>query len=202
MVAIDHYRYGCATAKDRGTCTSTLRVPWARAETAMLAGIREQLLSEDAFQRFQRAVRTELKRQAPNPAEARAQLTAAEHLRENILAALRAGIITPSTKAELIAAEAAVNAAQAELDAIHHDSAVQLLPRMRDEWRRLVAGLNSDRRDEVREAVHDLIGTASVFESGGVIYAETAKSEIRMVAGAGFVPNLTPHRFVLGRSRR
>lgn len=200
MVAIDRYRYGCAAAKDRGTCTSKLRVPRAGAEQAMLAGIREQLLSDEAFQKFQREVRAEMKREAPDPSEAKAKLAEAERLRENILAALRAGIITPSTKAELIAAEAAVKAAQDELRAFRRASVEQILPRMQEEWRRLVAELGSDRREEVREAVHELIGTASVIEERGVIYAETNACQIRMVAGAGFVPNLTePYRFRLGR---
>ena len=154
----------------------------------MLAGIREQLLSDDAFRKFQRAVRAELKQQVPDPAAARKQLVDAERMRENILAALRAGIITPSTKAELIAAEAAVKTAQTELEALQHDEVAQLIPRVREAWRRLVADINSDRRDEVREAVHELIGTASVIEQDGVIYAETNACQIRMVAGAGFEP--------------
>lgn len=199
MVSIDRYRYGCAAAKDRGTCQSRLCVPRKAAERAMLAGIREQLLSEQAFQKFQRIVRAEIKRQTPDPAAARAKLAAAEQLRENILAALRAGIITPSTKAELIAAEAAVKAAQAELAALHRDDVTQIIPRLREAWKRLVAELGSDRRDDVREAIHELIGTASVIEQGGVIYAETRHCQIGMVAGAGFVPNLTPHRFILAR---
>ena len=188
MVAIDRYRYGCAAAKDRGTCTSRVRFSRAASENAMLAGVREELLSEDAFKRFQRAVRDEMRRHAPDPAAARTALTKAEGVRQNILAALRAGIITPSTRSELLAAEKAVEEAKRAVDAIKHSDVTQILPRTREVWRRLVESLGSDRRAEVREAIHELIGTASVFEENGVVYAKVQSSQIRMVAGAGFEP--------------
>jgi len=191
MVAIDRYRYGCAAAKDRGTCTSRVRFSRAASENAMLAGVREELLSEDAFKRFQRAVRDELRRHAPDPAAARTALTKAEGVRQNILAALRAGIITPSTRSELLAAEKAVEEAKRAVDAIKHSDVTQILPRTREVWRRLVESLGSDRRAEVREAIHELIGTASVFEENGVVYAKVQSSQIRMVAGACYVPSLT-----------
>lgn len=200
MVAIDRYRYGCAAAKDRGTCTSRLRVPREAAEEAMLQGVRDELLSESAFQRFQRAVRDELRRQRRDPGAARAKLAAAEKVRENILAALRAGVITPSTRAELLAAEAAVEAAKGELAQQAANSVEQLLPRARETWRRLIAALGSDRSQDVREAVHELVGTASVVEEGGEIFAELESSQIRLVAGARYGSNLTARiRIKLGR---
>jgi DNA invertase Pin-like site-specific DNA recombinase len=201
MVAVDRYRYGCATAKDRGTCTSRVRVPRAAAEAALLAGIKENLLSEDAFQQFQREVQAEMKRAAPDPAAARAALASAERLRENILAALRAGIITPSTRAELIAAESAVEDAKAALAELRRDTTVQLLPRAREIWRGLVGRLE-DVRDipKAREAIREMIGTASVVQDGDSLYAELGESEIRLVAGARYVRYLTaPARVLLHR---
>lgn len=45
MVVVDGHSYGCATAKDRGICAGGVRVPRKAAETALLAGIKENLLS-------------------------------------------------------------------------------------------------------------------------------------------------------------
>lgn len=200
MVAVDRYRYGCAAAKDRGTCSSRVHVPRAQAEHAMLAGIREQLLSDDAFQRFQRAVRDELRGRRPEPAEAKATLAAAERQRQNILAALRAGIITPSTRQELLDAERSVSEASAALEATKPINMTQILPRAREIWRRLVNSLGSDRCVEVREAVREIIGTAKVIEQNGVIFAEVESRQIRMVAGACYVHNLTTcARIQIGR---
>lgn len=191
MVAIDRYRYGCATAKDRGTCSSRIRFARAPAEDALLAGVRRELLSEAAFKRFQHSVQAALKRYAPDPSAAKISLASAERQRQNILAALRAGIITPSTRAELLAAEKSVAEAQRALEAIRRTDVAQILPRAREVWRRLVAELGSDRRAEVREAVRELIGTASVIEENGKIFAQIESGQIRMVAGAGYVPSLT-----------
>jgi hypothetical protein len=200
MVVVDRYRYGCATAKDRGTCTSRLRVPRKQAEAAMLGGIKETLLSDEAFQHFQRAVRAELKRQTPDTAALNGALAAAERVHSNIMAALRAGIITPSTKAELLAAEAAVTRAKVDLSGTSRQDITRFLPRAREHWERLVADLASQRQADVREAVRELVGTASVTEENGVIYAELESSQIRMVAGACYVFNLTtPARIQIGR---
>jgi DNA invertase Pin-like site-specific DNA recombinase len=198
MTIVDRYRYGCSRAKNRGTCSSRVRVPRKAAETALLAGIRQNLLSEEAFQQFQRDAIEEMKRTAPDPAAARAALAAAEKVRDNILAALRAGIITPSTRAELIAAETAIEQARKGLAAVRKETTVHLLPRAREVWRGLVTQLDNMRDvPKAREAIHEMIGTASVIQQDGAIYAELGASEIRMVAGAGFGRYLTKPTKVL-----
>lgn len=198
MTMVDGYRYGCAMAKNRGTCTSRVRVPRVAAEKALLAGIRQNLLSEESFRQFQRDAIEEAKRTTRDPAAARAALAAAEKVRDNILAALRAGIITPSTRAELITAEHDVDRARKAVAALRRDTTVQLLPRAREIWHQMVARLE-DMRDvpKAREAIHELIGTASVIQQGDAIYAELGANEIRMVAGARFVRYLTSASRVL-----
>lgn len=201
MIVSDPYAYVCADHKDRGTCPSTLRVPRRGAEDAILTGIREQLLSEAAFKLFARAVRAELARVAPSPDGARRKLAEAERVRGNILAAIRAGIITPSVRAELEAAEDDVAAAQRELESIRTWAPESFLPRARDVWNKLVADLGDVAANEVsaREALRTLIGNnIPVRNDNGVLVAEiTPLSQLAVVAGARFVPQQRPFCVVI-----
>lgn len=207
MVVVDKYRYGCSTRKDRGesACSSTLRVPRADAEHALLAGIRRDLLSEAAFQQFQRGVTAALKQTAPDSEAVRRRLADAERVHANIMVALRAGIITASTKAEMLDAEQAIATARAELTALRNYQPSQILPRARETWLRMVDRL-SDLRDipAAREAIRELIGESiTVKNENGALVAEIApssESQIKLVAGARFGLYLTePYRVPLSR---
>ena len=196
LVIVDRYRYGCSTHKDRGdtACPSRIRVPREAAEHALLAGVRAELLSEAAFARYQRGVTAVLKTAAPDLAGAARRVAEAEQVQANIMAALRAGIITASTKAELITAEKGVALAQAELAALRSYQPSQIVPRMRERWRGIVAGL-TDRRDvpAVRQALRELVGENIIVRNkNGALVAEIApSSQINLVAGAGSVLYLT-----------
>lgn len=205
LVVVDAYSYGCAHAKDRGTCSSKLRVRRKEAEHALLAGARAQL-TDEAFKEFQRECAKLLKQSTPDAGEAQRNLAAAERQRENILAALRAGIITPSTKAELIAAEGAVDEAQRALQAAKAVQPARLLPQARAVWDGLVATLEAQARNvpQLREALRQIIGDSVrvLRNENGDPFAEVAGSQISVVAGAGFGPYLTaPFRIPL-RSKR
>ncbi len=193
MVVIDRYRYGCAIAKDRGTCKSTIRFPRASAEAALLAGIKEHLLTDAAFQVFQREAAAAMKRAMPDTDQAKRRAADAERMHGNIMAALRAGIITPSTKAELQATESEVRAARADLAAAESFQPSQFLPRAREVWRRLASTIEEGGRDipAMRSAVAEIVGERIVVhEKAGDLFAEIAGSahQITVVAGAGFEP--------------
>lgn len=194
MVRVDRYRYGCATAKDRGTCTSRLRIASKIAEDALLAGIRQQLLSDDAYRRFLAAVTAALKTSAPDTTRAERDLDAAKRVHANIMTALRAGIITPSTRTELIAAEAAVTRAEEALAQARNFAPAQALPRAKERWHNIVARLAEATRNipAAREAIHDLLGPEiRVINDNGQPVAELAACQISMVAGACFDRYLT-----------
>ncbi len=194
IVAVDRRNYGCGRNKDRGdaVCTSRLRVCRADVEAALLAGVQSQLLSDAAFERFQRGVAAAMKASAPRLDVLKRTLVDAERVRTNILAALRAGIITPSTRAELLTAEAAVDAAQAELERARTSQPAQLLPRAREKWRAIVGTLTDStaKAPAARAALRSLIGEdiRLATNENGAIYCEIAPSSIKLVAGAGFEP--------------
>lgn len=196
MVSVDRYRYGCARNKDRGdaACSSRLRVPRATADAALLAGVQRQLLTDAAWEQAQRAIREHLKRSAPDIDGARTRVVAAERVHANIMAALRAGIVTPSTRAELIAAEAAVDEARKALATMQRQQPAQMIPRARDAWRSIVMTLSERARDvrATRAALRELLGDRIVLrKENGAIVAEVAPSEIKVVAGACSVLYLT-----------
>jgi DNA invertase Pin-like site-specific DNA recombinase len=207
LVVVDAYNYGCSTAKDRGTCSSKLRLSRADTEHAMLAGIRQDFLSEDAFQRYVRALTAAVKRAAPDAEAAKRRLADAQREVENIMAAIRAGIITPSTKQALEQAEAAVRGAQRELDGMRGAQPAAIVPRARERWQRMVDALGEKSRNlpAARAAVVDLLGERVVVrnENGNPVaeVAASHHSQIGVVAGAGSVLYLRePVRIPLRRA--
>ncbi len=200
LVVVDRYNYGCNVAKDRGTCGSRLRVPKAAAERSILAGVKADLLSEEAFRLFQRAVTVTLRQAAPDDTVVCRRLADAQRVRDNVMQAIRAGIITPGTRAELERAEADVVALQAELDAAKRYEPAHVLPRAREVWKRAVANLEQHGRDipAARESLREILGDSIVVRKNenGELVAEIAVSstasaksaQINVVAGAGFEP--------------
>ncbi len=192
MVIVDRYRYGCSVAKDRGptACPSTLKVAREPAERALVAGVQRELLTETAFQRFTAAVTAQLKRAAPDTEATKRRLAEAEKVHANVMAAIRAGIVTPSTRAELVRAEGEVEAARADLAALKSFQPAQILPRARETWRRLVAELTTVADTQrARDALRELIGeSVRVTKENGAIFGEIAPFQINLVAGVGFEP--------------
>jgi site-specific DNA recombinase len=190
FVVVDAYCYGCAAHKDRGdaVCADRLLLRRAKVEKTLLAGVREELLSEEACKRAERYLREALQESAPDLAQLKATLANAEREHANIVAALRAGIITPTTKAELESTEAALERAKSELDEAQAYRPAQMVPRARELWRAAVATLETATDvPETRIALAAIIGerVPLVVESGNV-YAELLNSQMAMVAGAGF----------------
>lgn len=187
IVICDRYRYGCSRNKERGAavCSSALRFRRDAADEAFLSFVRKELLSEPAFREFERTILSELKKGSSVKEAAETELSAAKRVHANIMAALRAGIITSSTRAELVAAENAVASAEATLDAFKAQQPSQMVPRLRERWRRIVDGLDDrNEMNEKRAALRELFGESLVVRSeNGVVSAGVC--EIKMVAGAG-----------------
>jgi site-specific DNA recombinase len=181
IVAVDAYRYGCSAAKDRGTCSSTLKVARKPADEAMLAGVRDQLLSPELFAVFQREAAAELRRRGGAREEATKRLDQAKRWRENVLQAIREGFRSESVKADLEAAEAAVAAAEREIAA---PALARILPDARARFERLRASLRENAK--ARETLRALIGEAILRKENGEPVAELAAVSLALVAGAGF----------------
>lgn len=196
IVAIDRYQYGCAKAKDAGTCRAKVRFRRVDAERALLAGVRSELASEAAFQAFQRAVAEKMRRHTTDVDALRRQLAKVEREHGNLMAAIRAGIFTTSTKAELERLERDVETARQNLEAGQRTQPAKILPRAREVWSRMLDRLG-DLRDKpaARDALRRLVGDSipvRMNENGDPVAEIAASSvQINVVAGAGSVPYLT-----------
>jgi site-specific DNA recombinase len=185
--------YCCATHKDRGTCSNGFKVKRATIENVLLAGIKDSLLSEEAYKLFEAEARAMLKQAKPDPGAARRRIAEAKRDLDNLMKAITAGIITPTTKAALEEGERAMAAAQAELQAIEKFEPTQMLPRAREIYRGLVATLEAvEDVNAAREALRALIGDVKLIPENGTLTAEIQSAglagavQISVVAGAGF----------------
>lgn len=193
FVVIDRYRYGCGRHKDRGpqACPNALTVPRRIVESLLLRDIRRDLLSEEAFRLFEAETRRLLKQHQPDRDSARQAAQKAQREVDNILTAIRQGIITPSTKAALDAAEAQLAQAKQELADIETYEPTQILPRAREIYRRMVDQLETiDDIPAAREQLRQIVGDEiRLIPENGVLVAElkgglAALSQISVVAGA------------------
>ncbi len=194
IVAVDRYRYGCARAKESGVCKSPLRFRRDTAERALVAGIGRQLLSEEAFREFERAARAALKNNAADTTAIERKLSAAHTELRHILDAIRQGIFTSSTKAEIEACEHTIADAEQALAAAKAAQPARILPAARAVWSRYARDLANHARDieAARTALRGLLGntiTVRPNEHGDPV-AEIADSSVQLnvVAGAGFEP--------------
>ena len=189
--------YGCATHQNRGTsvCGNGLRVKRSTVEQVLLAGVKDSLLTDDAYRAFEIEARALLKQAKPDPAAARRRLAGARKELDNLMAAIRAGIITPTTKAALEQAEQLAAEAQEELLAIERFEPTQILPRAREIYRDMVARLEAvEDVTTAREALRSLIGNVRLIPEHGTLTAEMQSAglagalQITLVAGVGFEP--------------
>lgn len=202
LIIIDRYRYGCSARKERGeaVCSSTTRVDRRALEAAALAGVRRLLESDGAWQAAQRAVTDELKRCTPDLDAMKTRLAAAERVHANLMRAIREGIITPSTKAELLSAEADVDEARRTLAAMAALKPATIIPRLREIWQRAIdtLGTRPEETPAARQCLRDVLGDNAVLRNeNGETWIEASpsasadESQLALVAGAGYVRYLT-----------
>ncbi len=197
FVIVDRYRYGCSIHKDRGAaaCSNSAKIAREKVEQILLREIKQDLLSEEAYRVFERETRQILKDMQPDPTDARRKVAKARKEAENVLNAIRQGIITPGTKQALEEAEEAAKTAEAELKAIMSFEPTQILPRAREIFKGLVEKLECiEDVSSAREAIRSITGDITLTQDNGELFAELKKggiatlSQITLVAGAGFEP--------------
>ncbi len=207
-VIVDTYRYGCAVHKDRGeaVCDNTLKVSRKVVEERILAGIKDDLFTPEAIDLFMSETRRLLAehrgKKRTGQEEARKRLEKAEQEIRNIMAAIKAGIVTPTTKAELEKVEAEKREMERVLAVSPKaDKVVECLPRAVDRYKKLVSDLPETLQRDVTKArghLRDIFGEISLVPEGTDLVAEIkgdyagllalAAPKINVVAGRGFEP--------------
>lgn len=171
---VSNGRYGCAAHKTRGTsvCANTLTVSRHIVEERLLADIKSRLLTPSAAERFKKtAVRVlEQRRGRDRKAALACELKAAETERDNLLAAIKAGVLTPTTRTAMESSEARVEAVRQELRSIDSAGVTDLLPRAAERYQTAVenlAGALSDQVEAAREILKTLVGDTILIHFRG-----------------------------------
>ena len=194
-IIVDRYRYGCARHKDRGeaACDNDAKVPRTRLEDILLDNIRRELLSEDNYKAFEREARRLLTEQAPSDRHARAELKQAKKEIDNIMHAIKAGIITDTTRDALLQAEQKKKTAEAAISQLAHSTPAVMLPKARETYKAMVKKITAlTDGTEAREAIRQITGEITLTRQDGALWADfNHGSQLNVVAGAGYVVNLT-----------
>lgn len=148
---VDSYRYGCSTHENRGeaACSNAIKVPRKLVEERLLEGIKRDLFTPEAIDLFKRETSRLLAqrraRRAPERGKINKRLAEVENEITNIMTAIKAGILTPTTKAELERAESEradlMKALKANASGI--EQAPSVLPHAVDRYRDLVIDLET-----------------------------------------------------------
>ncbi|WP_079417516.1 recombinase family protein [Thiomonas intermedia] len=196
-IVVDRYRYGCAMHRDRGraACSNALKVPRERVEKLLLQGIKQDLLSDEAFKVFEDGVRRLLAEGQPEARDFERDIARASREVENIMNAIRQGVVTPTTLTALRDAEAKVNAAKARQQEAERMEPVEMIPRAREIHHEMVSKLEQiDDVAAAREAIRAIVGEIRLVPDGDELIAEMTNAglagvcELTLVAGAGFEP--------------
>lgn len=169
FVVADYYRYACRGHLNRGpsVCHNSFRVSRKLAEERCLAALREELFTTDAIERIikktSRLLAEYNRYRQPELERNRLRLGEVEQEIENIMKAIRRGILTVSTKAELekVEAERALLKESIKSSVAAVDKVVMLLPRVVERYRAVVddlGNLTGRHLAQAREHIRILVG--------------------------------------------
>lgn len=169
FVILDPKRYGCSGWKYRGqsVCSNTIKVSRAVVESLLLEAIQRDLFTEDGFRVFKEEVARLLaeRRKVQVPDQERLQEKLAEVERElaNLLSAIKQGIVTVSTKAELekVERERSRLLKMMQSRTENADNVTTLLPNLKERFKTLVGNLANIPRqqvDKARDVLKSLLG--------------------------------------------
>lgn len=184
-------RYGCATHKDRGNsvCSNKITVSRHTVESRLLDNIRKELMSEKAFYAFkneaERLIQQEMAKS--DLKDLQKQLTSMKKQRDNIMSAIKAGIITPTTKIEMETVEARINTMEVKIEESDNLHISAILPRALDRYRETVSELEivlPERMLAAKDLIKSLIGGKIVLHPrDGHLEAEV-KNDSRAILGS------------------
>ncbi|MCH8113204.1 MAG: recombinase family protein [Proteobacteria bacterium] len=168
-VIVDRHRYGCSAHVNKGpaACNNSIKVPRKLIEERLLNGIKNDLFSEEGIDLFKREVARLLTEHRSHDGakhrEAQGRLEKVDKEINNIIEAIKAGILTTSTKSALENAEAEKTALKKSLAAGDGNLAQigTVLPDAVDRFRDLVDDLENVLQRDVaqgRAQLRSLLG--------------------------------------------
>lgn len=169
FVMQSYYQYGCAGHKDRGgsVCGNSLKVARKVAEQKLLAGIQRDLFTPEGLDLFiketSKLLAERSRQRQPERERSQLRLNEVAGEIENIMTAIKAGILTATTKAELEKVESERTRLQQSVETAtaQADKVVTMLPRAKERYRDLIEGigaLSAKHLPQAREQVRALVG--------------------------------------------
>lgn len=193
FVVIGRDRYGCANRKTRGSlsCSNTVSVPRELLEGRLLRYVQEELSEPENYEKFKRIVQSLLssKRSEEHTKATEDRLRQARKSRDNLLDAIKQGIITAGTKEALEREEEILAQLESELEIAQRNPIAEILPRAAERYQQLVANLSESLRGHVesaRDILQSLIGGCIKLHRhrGGYLEAELPQGVAMMLQAA------------------
>ena len=210
--------YGCANARNKGTCDNRLTITKTDLEARVLNGLRDQLLHPDLIAEFARAYLEEFNLLAgtikKDRAKAERDLAKITGQIEKIINAIADGMFHSSMKAKMDELEDRKSTLEAEVLAAPDEQPVLLHPSLSDLYRSKVANLTEalnspETQTEAADIMRSLVSEIRLSPEGGTLCidlvgelagllslgeTQNARSvlatggSVTMVAGVGFEP--------------
>ncbi|WP_425044985.1 recombinase family protein [Primorskyibacter sp. S87] len=210
--------YGCANARNKGTCDNRLTIKREDLEGRVLSGLKDQLLHPDLIAEFVTAYQAEYNRLAAEVIKGKAnverELAKVIKQIDKIIEAITEGMFHSSMKAKMDTLEARKAELEVELVSCETEPPVLLHPGLAEVYRETVANLSAALNDpatkteattiirsllsEIRlipegddlaiELVGELAGLLALGQTKTASETNAPGRSVTMVAGAGFEP--------------
>jgi hypothetical protein len=183
----DTRAYCCSGYINGRICSNGIRVKRQIVEARLLEGIQNDLLTDEAIGEFKRRIVRACK--TPDSRVGRQRDLQVEI--DRYLDAVAAGLMSPTIKTRIEAAESALAELAADTTIIDAREILTSLPRLIQRYREMVADLDTIARtdpDRARECIRSILGQVRVKPEKGVLVAEIGLNETPLAALAGGVP--------------
>ena len=159
-------RYGCAAARNKGTCENRRTIERSEVETRVLDGLKTHLLHPDLFAVFVDEFRREYEKSARRDTARRThlerELAGIRRKIGQMIEAITEGMFHASMKEKMTVLEARKAALETELAGMEDDAPIRLHPGLADVYRQKVSKLTEalnapETRGEATEMIRSLL---------------------------------------------
>ncbi|MFD2854095.1 recombinase family protein [Seohaeicola zhoushanensis] len=173
--------YGCANARNKGTCDNRLTIKREDLEARVLSGLKDQLLDPDLIAEFVTAYRAEFNRLVAEEVKDRAiaerELGKTQRQITSIVDAIADGMFHSSMKAKMDGLEARKAELEIQLQSKGIEPPVLLHPGLSDIYREKVRGLTAalnepTLRPEATEMIRSLLSEIRLVPEGDTLAIE------------------------------
>lgn len=207
FIISNHKKYECFNHGINGShaCTNDLYVKRSTIEHDLLEGIKQELLSEEAYRDFEKNLHDFIKTDRADSTPIKKKISEHQKGIDNLIKAITNGLDSPSVKAALRDHEQQLQDAQIELRNFERFQPTQLASHAREKFEDLTVVLeNIEDVETARQALQQLVGEIILKPENGTLTAEIASSGLSIAlpitsnSGGRFERYLQPVRRFAG----